>query len=122
VSYVLDHLEAFENKGGVDRSSATFSHYDYEVNERGWIVVHPRQALVAGISENQAQTLIDVLQRRDIDLSGQGQGIIASTYEEVLARIESEASSETSGIAHSSGMGDVCVTLRQEVSELLCPQ
>ncbi len=87
MSYILRHLVAFENERGAGWSSANFSHYDHDANERGWIVVHPKQAFVAGVSDNQAQTLINVLQHRDIDLSEQRQGIIVSSYEEVLARI-----------------------------------
>jgi len=88
MQYVLRHLEAFVEEEQADWSSATFSHYDQDAGERGWIIIHPRQAFVAGIGESQSRTLINILQRRDmVNLSEPRPGISIERYEEVLTRI-----------------------------------
>lgn len=64
-----------------------FTHYDRNSQRKGWIVVNPQRALVAGVGATEARTLVSLIQMRDIDRTGKQGGIIAERYEDVLGRI-----------------------------------
>jgi len=60
-----------------------FSHFDRATGRRGWIIVAPNAALVAGISAGEVETLASLIQPRDTGDAG----ILPDRYEAVLARI-----------------------------------
>ncbi len=64
-----------------------FTHYDRNNHRKGWIVVSPQHALIAGVGSIEAQTLASLIHMRDIDRTGKQEGIIAERYEDVLGRI-----------------------------------
>jgi hypothetical protein len=65
----------------------TYEHYDRNTRTRGWIIINPSRALVAGVSDREARILAGQIQHRDTDPSGQQKGIAANRYEDVLGRI-----------------------------------
>jgi hypothetical protein len=64
-----------------------FTHFDRYNRRKGWLVVHPQCALVAGVGATEARTLASLIHRRDIDCVGKQKGILADRYEDALGRI-----------------------------------
>lgn len=64
-----------------------FTHYDRNSQRKGWIVVTPQRALVAGVGATEARTLASLIQPRDTDRTGKQGGIVPERYEDVLGRI-----------------------------------
>ena len=63
----------------------TFEHYDHAAHQRGWLIISPMWALLAGVSENEARVLTSLLQPRE---SAQKQpGIASEHYAIVLERV-----------------------------------
>jgi hypothetical protein len=87
----LDYLQHYLKISHVDPRSnwtpSNFSHYDRDARQRGWIILSPKLALAAKLTAQQVDTLISLLQPRDIDNSGKQEGILPSRYEAVHARV-----------------------------------
>lgn len=87
----LDALQLHLNIGNVDQrtdwSPSRFSHYDREEGQRGWVVLSPQLAIVAKLSTQQVNNLVALLQPRDTDNSGKGEGILPQRYEAVHERV-----------------------------------
>jgi len=76
-----------EEDQSIGRFPSKFSHYDRNLQRRGWIVIGLSRALVAGVDDGQARILANLLQGRDIDRSGRKEGIVPDRYEDVLGRV-----------------------------------
>jgi hypothetical protein len=65
-----------------------YSHFDRHTSARGWVVVAPGLALVAGADAAEVRALATLIQPRDADTSGaQSGGLLAERYEGVLGRV-----------------------------------
>jgi hypothetical protein len=64
---------------------AYFDHFDRAQQRRGWIVVAPALALVAGTGSDQVETLATLIQARDTQLNGSG--LLAERFEAVQGRV-----------------------------------
>ena len=63
------------------------THYDRRTLRRGWLVISPRQALVAGVGAEETRTLANLIQPSDIDTSGKIKRILPEHYGDVLERV-----------------------------------
>jgi hypothetical protein len=64
---------------------AYFDHFDRAQKRRGWIVIAPTLALVAGTGSDQVETLATLIQARDTRLNGSG--LLAERFEAVQGRV-----------------------------------
>jgi len=77
------HLLGEDTQDGL--SVSAFDHYDRDLHSRGWIIINPSRALLVGVNDKAAPILANLLQRRDIDQSGQS--ISPDHYEDMLGRL-----------------------------------
>lgn len=60
-----------------------FRHYDPETQQRGWLMISPRRALLIDVSREQLLLLANLLQPYDTD-ANHGPGILSERYRELL--------------------------------------
>jgi hypothetical protein len=72
-----------------------FQLYDLEQQRRGWLVLSPHRALLAGVSERQVDLLANLLQPYDTKRA-HGPGILSDRYRDVLTRIMQWVSNQDS--------------------------
>jgi hypothetical protein len=84
---LLEQLGVAEVDPQLGWSPGYFDHFDRSFRQRGWVVVAPGLALVAGLDAEQVRTLATLIQPRDVDITGSGRGLLSDRYESVLGRI-----------------------------------
>lgn len=72
-----------------------FRHYDPETQQRGWLVISPRSALLIDVSREQPLLLANLLQPYDTD-AGHGAGILLERYRELLILVMQWVSNQDS--------------------------
>lgn len=72
-----------------------FRHYDPETQQRGWLVISPRRALLIDVSSEQPLLLANLLQPYDTD-DGRGPGILSERYRELLILVMQWVSNQDS--------------------------
>lgn len=72
-----------------------FRHYDPETQQRGWLVISPRRALLIDVSREQPLLLANLLQPYDTD-ANHGPGILSERYRELLILVMQWVSNQDS--------------------------